>query len=580
MNGARGENPEILLVNSFSPRRRSMSDVFLDNGMAMLRARLGRSGYRVAIEDANTVDGFARVSPSTFTRPLRRIAMKMIERRAGKLEIFVFRILQLLLSLVQAWWTRWLILAIVRRVRRQNIPVVGVKVWYGDAFRWSEALVMALRRHCPEVITIAGGPHANVYNQDGLILRHSHFDLAIYGEGEEALEHIVGLVRRGATREERLALIRAASPANVIWRREGGVNVNPMAFQRVNDKPVPEYTSLAGKARIHTIVDAMGCDYNKCSFCAHKTIYGSYRRRAPAAVVDEMEAMSQRGIGLFRFAAGDTPLPQASAIAQEIATRGLKVEFSMFHRAARGAGKRTSELVEGYRLLIRAGLRAVFMGLETGDDRINCEILKKNTVAQDTIDTLAALRKARETEERPCLLALATIHPVPSGGIPWGDIRRKTREVALAAQADSVLIAPPGVFPGTQWYERPEAFGFRLGARYVENLMRYDYVLYKPVELWQDGAYWLDGKSAKEIFAETARLRCELEDAGVVTDLGDEDFILMQAAGLRPADYRRESLADIISCDGEWSRRIINSVNAKSLALAGANIGDRLAVDA
>jgi len=568
--------PDLLIVNSFTPRRRSLSDVFLDNGTGMLRAHLEDHGYRIDIDDRSTIPGFGTFSPSWMTRVLRPLAARLAALPPGqtpsRVEALAFFGLQEALSAVQRRRMRRYIRSIVERVRRERIPVVGVKVWYGEAFTWSKALVAELRRVCPEVITVAGGPHANLYNHDGLILRHSNFDLAIYGEGEQALAAVLSAVQAGADRADRLARIGALELPGLIWRDGERIVVNPPDSLDIKTKPIPNYgDSLAVKARVHTIIDAIGCDYNKCSFCAHKTIYGDYRRRPAAAVVDEMEHMIAQGVAIFRFAAGDTPLPHALTIAREILARGLHVEFSMFHRAVRGVSHRTERLVEDYRVLMQAGLRAIFMGMETGDDKTNCEMLKKNVVAEDIIGTMDALRQARALEGVRCDLSLATIHPVPARDVSWEELRQRTLDVGLAARPDSILIAPPGVFPGTDWYEHPEEYGFEFDADYIKLLMEYEYVLYKPVELWKVGAYKLGGRGLREIFAETARLRQAFEAAGIAIDLGDEDFLLLQAAGEDPHTYRRESLADIISCSDGYSRGIYERLNAKSLALAASN---------
>lgn len=585
MPEAMRQRPDVLIVNSFTPRRRSLSDVFLDNGTGMLRAHLEARGFRVAIEDRSTIPGFAAFSPAWMTGGLRRLAVRLAglapERRPSRVESLVFLGLQEALSIVQRRRMRKYVQSIVERVRRERIPVVGVKVWYGEAFTWSKGLVTALRRACPDVITVAGGPHANLYNHEGLILRHSNFDLAIYGEGEHALAGLLSATRIGTDRADRLARIRALDLPNLIWRDDAQLAVNPPEAGDIHTKPIPLYgDSVNLKARVHTIIDALGCDYNKCSFCAHKTIFGDYRRRTASAVVDEMEYMISQGVAIFRFAAGDTPLPHGLAIAREILARGLHVEFSMFHRAVRGVRHRKQRLVEEYRVLMRAGLRAIFMGMETGDDKTNCEMLKKNVVAEDIIGTMDALREARALEGVRCDLSLATIHPVPARDATWDELRERTLAVALAARPDSVLIAPPGVFPGTDWYDHPEEYGFEFDAGYVEELMEYEYVLYKPVELWKVGSYKLGGRGLREIFAETARLRRAFESAGITIDLGDEDFLLLQAADQDPPTYRRESLADIIACSDRYSRGVYERLNAKSRALAASNAErrpDRLA---
>lgn len=572
-----GLGTEILIVNSFTPRRRSLSDVFLDNGVALLRGHLQSRGFRAVFEDPTTIRGFDRFSSPWLSRPLRYITLAVLDPGGGeglrsRLKGAVFLALQRALNAVQRRKARRYIDSIVERVAREGIPAVGVKVWYGDAFSWSKDLVRALNLACPETITIAGGPHANLFNHDGLILKHSGFDVAVYGEGEYALASILEELRKGKTRAERLRLVAEAAIPGVVWRDGGLVRVNPPFESRAVVKSLPDYAdAMEDKARVHTIIDALGCDYNLCTFCAHKNIFGTYHKRSASAVVDEMESMLRRGVGIFRFAAGDTPLPHAMAIAKEIASRGLTVEFSMFHRAERSAPKRYGLLVADYRFLIRHGLRGIFMGIETGDDRTNCEILKKNVKGEEVVATMAAFRRARELEGKPCDLSLSMIHPVPSAGISWDELREATLKVVLESKPDSALLCPPGVFPGTEWFANARRYGFEMGPDYVETLMHYEYELYKPSEFWKEAAFSLDGRPFREILAESSRLRRAIEAAGIPTELGDEDFLILRAAEQDPQTYRRQSLVDILSCDYSYSRGLYDRVNLKSLRLASAN---------
>lgn len=561
--------PDILMVNSFNPRRRALSDVFLDNGMATLRAWLEQRGYAIEIEDRTGIGELDRISPRWLTRPLRRLSLRLLDAREtgqpAPMAKLAFVALQNVLDIFHRVEAAAYIRRIVRKVREQHIAIVGIKVWYGNSFKWSKRLSAALKHACPETIVVAGGPHANLYNHDGAILRFSNFDLAVYSEGERALEAILECVRAGRTREERLRLIHVRKLNNVIWRDGDTVVVNAIERPQPDSKPVPQYAGqMDGKVLVHTLVDGLGCDYNRCTFCPHKNIYNGYRKRSVGAVVDEMEQMLKQGISVFRFASGDTPRCHAVALADEILRRGLNVGFSMFHRATKNAHRQFDKLVEEYRKLIRAGLKAVFMGLETGDDRTNQEVLGKNLSSDDVIWTIRAIQKARDEEHRTCDVALSMMHPVPSlPGITWDELFEKTLAVVTEVRPDSALVTPPCAFPGTDWFERPDHYGFAFGKGFVEQLMNYEYVLYKPTDMWDSGTFSLNGKSAPELLAETMRLRAAFEKANVPTDMGDETFLLLQATGEDPMRFKRETLADILSCNYEYSNSLYDTVNCR-----------------
>ena len=76
------------LWNSITTRSRSGSDVFLDNGVAILRTHLARRGHQIHVEDWASVESFQSFSPPWLTRPIlnwnTRLAM-VADAREGRL---------------------------------------------------------------------------------------------------------------------------------------------------------------------------------------------------------------------------------------------------------------------------------------------------------------------------------------------------------------------------------------------------------------------------------------------------------------------------------------------------------------
>ena len=62
---------------------------------------------------------------------------------------------------------------------------------------------------------------------------------------------------------------------------------------------------------------------------------------------------------------------------------------------------------------IRSGLRAVFIGGETGHDRINERVMNKGLTREDLVWTIRALREAGARENQLVDIALAMIYPTP-----------------------------------------------------------------------------------------------------------------------------------------------------------------------
>jgi hypothetical protein len=80
-----------------------------------------------------------------------------------------------------------------------------------------------------------------------------------------------------------------------------------------------------------------------------------------------------------------------------------------------------------------------------------------------------------------------------------------------------------------------------------------------------------------ELLEECGRLRREAEALGIPTDLSDEHFLMLRAAGYRgregAAQFKRETLLDVVSCDYRTLGSIAERINAESRRLAAASQG-------
>ncbi len=578
----------ILLWNSVATRRRSAGDTFLDNGLGVLQAHLEDAGHRVLLEDWATDPFFADLAVPALARPLRSLYRTLLSRPPGRpsLPARGLGALALGLQALQSRVQRARMAARVRdlawRVAEQGIPVVGVKLWYGEAFGWARRLAQALAEVAPEVITVAGGYHATLYEED--VLAAAPFDLAVRGEGEFALAEVLGCVDRmaGRPKEEILREIASRRLENGLWRDGGQVVRGPRRPVRLGRKTIPRYGETPGKVRVHVIVESLGCPWGQCHFCVHPHFYERYEPRAVADVVAEMAAAVEQGIGLFRFAGSDTPPAFGARIAEGILEAGLEVVYGMGSRAVRnGADPAVYErTVAHYETLIRSGLRAVFMGGETGHDRINREVMNKGVTRADLVATARAVREAEARAGQRVDLILALIHPVPLvEGVTQQEVFEADLELLREFAPDSVMVTPPGPFKHSRWHAEKERFGFELAEDFIASAMEYEYVLYKPPSLWPPLDLRLQGRPFVELLEECSRLRKAAETLGIPTDLSDEHFLLMRAAGYEGRDgaqaFKRETLLDVVSCDYRGLAAIAGRVNRTSRELAAGRSAAR-----
>lgn len=580
---------EIWLWNSIATRKRSASDNFLENGLALLKSHLEKRGHRVKVIDWANLYFYRKLSPRLllYLNRLLTIFLFRLEKKnkKGLIKLFFpcFFISQGILSFFQRLRMKHHLKKLARDVVKADLKIFGVKVWYGEAFTWSNFLIKHLKKLNPSILTIAGGYHATLYEED--FLRYSDFDLAVVGEGEKPLEEILTIVEQfkanwDKDRAYRLIVEKAKREEikNLVYRDDGEIKITSRYTPNMAEKSFPSYGDFSKKVYIHVLVDSVGCPWGRCNFCVHPHFYPNFSPRMVKDIADEIELLLRKGVSLFRFAGSETPLAFGVKIAEEILSRDLKIKFSIGGRAIKGVGRKDiyEKVVDNYKKMIKAGLCAIFMGGEAGNDIINEKVMHKGITVEELILSAKAFQRARQDLSQDCYLSLALIYPAPlAEGVTLKQLFYDNLNLIREMKPDSVIITPAGPFKHTDWYRNREKYGFKFSQDVIEKAMEYEYVLYKPTELWPDLDVSLDNMNFKEMLKECQRLREEVEKMGIPTDLTDEYFLMMEGAGYKKKDmlkFKEETLIDLVSSDYYNIKRITLKVNQFSKKLADANL--------
>lgn len=581
---------DLILWNSIAARRRSPSDTFLDNGLGMLKASLEKQGFVVNIVDWAQGSYWAKFTPKSLARLNRFLSSillfpywreKKLSSYLSKLIFPFFLLSQKLTSAFQKRSLDKMLRSFAVSLKDSGCRVFGVKTWYGEAYVTANSLAGLIKSYVPDILLISGGPHPSIYRET--FLKDSVFDIAVTGEGEKALAGILTLVNHTKTKDELLKRIAeevsVGNLKNIMYRNANTVALSDTDETDANEKMVPSYCDTRGKTKIHVVVEALGCPWGKCNFCVHSRIYPYHSLRNPRSVVDEINKMISQDIGIFRFAGSTSSLSHIREIARLLLEENGKIIYSMFARSESGASdqEKYNWIVETYRLLIRSGLRAVFIGGESSDDRILRSVINKGLTVDDIIATIKAMREASLLEGLPLDIGLSFIHPVPTMGIiTLEELKEKNITLVEETTPDSVLVNPPAPFPGTSWYNNSAQFGFELGNNFTRNMLGYDYVLYKPPSLWPDINMKLEGMNFRQILAECQSLRKSLENKGFITEVTDEHFLMMRAAGYTGKEgarkFKNEVLLDIVSGDYRWITQLEEKVNQASKKQALLNM--------
>jgi len=583
---------QIWLWNSIATRKRSPSDGFLENGLAVLKGYLEGCAHSVKVIDWQKNEFYDSLC-YPWLRGLNRLSTAFIFRLAkseksyAKFYFPIFSLIQDLVSFVRVRRMKHHLKNLARDAVSKGVRIFGIKVWYGEAFVLSDWLARCLKKKDPSILVIAGGFHATLYEED--FLKNSAFDLGVITEGERPLEIILGIAdEMGGNWDKDAALRRIREKAgtgelkNIVYRDNGVIKVSGRYTPLMNKKSFPKYDdeTIEGKLRIHVLLDSLGCPWGKCNFCVHWHFYPQFYPRSTESIIAEMEYMIKKGVALFRFAGSETPPAFGVKIAQGILDKGLKVRYSIGCRAVSGIAKSEESyrsIVRYYETMLKSGLVAIFMGGETGNDVINDKVMNKGVRRDDIVATIKAFKEARKNTGVRAYASLALIYPTPLvDGISMEQVYEDDLALIRDTAPDSVIVSPCTPFKQARWFEEAAQFGFILPPDFIPSIMRYEYVLYKPTSLWPSlGDLKVQGMAFRQWLDECGRMRQAVEASGVPADLTDEHFLMIEGAGYTGKEglmrFKEETAVDLVSSDYPNIERITDKTNMMSRELAASN---------
>ncbi len=531
------------------------SSLMPDNGLASLAGQLVGAGHEVTILDYGTLELMGRLVPPAYRGRLGRLYDALSSERKGPLArlrqlvaLIGLRRLEARLSSWQRSQVEVLAGELSDLVSREGAGVVGFKLWNGDGFEGSIAMAERVRRDHPSVRIFGGGPHVYLF-RERILDRAPVFDALVADEGENA---ILPLVEGELPLEEIPGLI---------YRRGGDLRINPLERPRDLDRlPMPLYDEDVypamegdGKIRMMILDESRGCAFT-CPFCPQSSRDdNSWRKKSPERVVDEMErCCALQGTRLFRFGGQFTPGTLMERIAAEILDRGLEVEFTSFAHVSAMRGT-------DFDLLRRAGLRAVFYGVESGSQRILDGSLEKRILVEDIEQVI------RRTKESDIAVAVSIIHPAPG---ETAETAEETLALLERTRPDSVLIYFPGVYPHSGWAEDPGRYGIELTEDFAAKSMDYKIKTMYPPRFWDPLPYRVDGRGFSEFTAMTSRFVERVERLGIVTFITDESLLLCSRLDMPLAEYAGYVKRCFFTADTDRIGDLVRFVNGRDPAVS------------
>jgi len=293
---------------------------------------------------------------------------------------------------------------VIETTKKENPRLLGLSATYRTLCEALE-IARAVKASCDDVHITLGGEQATFAAED-ILRSEPYVDSLVRGEGEATVVELAEAVYNKRPLK---------GIAGIFCREQGEICKNPdrPAIEDLDSLPFPsrdtlEYCLKEGKPTMIGVLASRGC-YNSCTFCnSHYFLRmggGSvWRARSPKNVADELEVLDKKYdleslhsmVHFYDVSFFDRSRKRkqwAKEVASEIISRGLDFQFAVYCRAD-CIDPANLEDLELLRLLKRAGLSDVFIGLEAGSQAM-LDVYKKNVTVKQNKQVLKVFNENR-----------------------------------------------------------------------------------------------------------------------------------------------------------------------------------------
>ena len=242
-----------------------------------------------------------------------------------------------------------------------------------DTYHITLTLAREIKQRCPEVWIVLGGPQSDITAKD-TITQIGWVDFICCGEGEST---IVPLFSSLLNNDPDLSL------PGLVYKNGDEVvqNPRPALIEDLDTLPQIDYSLMqfvegrraAGVAALFPVDVGRGCPFG-CTYCSTKTFWGrKYRLKSPEKIVSEIQNIHDRfGVTAFVFEHDMFTMKRSQVIDT---CRLLKtLDFPVAWRCSARLDCLDEELID---IMVDAGLKSLFIGIETGSPRMQ-KLINKN----------------------------------------------------------------------------------------------------------------------------------------------------------------------------------------------------------
>lgn len=270
-------------------------------------------------------------------------------------------------------------------IRPDVVGITAMTTTFPSALRASKIT----KKVIPDAKVVLGGVHPTI--EPGTTLESRYVDFVVRGEGEVVMEQLMTELEKGGNISQIEGLSYKQNGEIIIKSKSPLVDINLLPMPDYGSFPVNEYikhNQSLRDIRCISVLATRGCPYT-CSFCAVKETMGvRWRAKSPEIVVDELEYLKNK-YDLEGFWFKDSILNMnkkwTSQFCEEIIKRKLDIIWQCNTRV---------DLIreEELKLMVKAGLTELDLGIETGSPD-SLKTLKKKVTIQQTKEAVKLAKK-------------------------------------------------------------------------------------------------------------------------------------------------------------------------------------------
>jgi radical SAM superfamily enzyme YgiQ (UPF0313 family) len=344
-----------------------------------------------------------------------------------------------------------------RQVEALDPVCVGISSLTGVQLRGAMEAARIVKGLSPDIPVVWGGVHASLMPLE--TITEDFVDMVVVGEGERAFADLVKSLAEGK------------GPENIpgVWYKENGApkrtpegpkidlnSVGPLAYDLVD---MPRYyqpfwdTVPTGP----TFITSRGCPF-QCSYCYIEVFdQRLWRPIRPEKVIENLQHLISLTGTKSVFCLDDmffTDIRRVKQICRLIIDSGMKIELDNVNCRADAICRFDDEILD---LLVAAGVRRLFVGLESGSNRM-LKLIQKGSTREQAI-------RANQ------VLSRSPIQPIYAfmAGFPHETIQDAKETLSLMAilldENENALITETSFyspFPGTTLHQEVRKLGIRL----------------------------------------------------------------------------------------------------------------------